>query len=185
MIFSLKTPQPSERGDQELSKTFSGLKNGPLLRELQAFKDWQLFQLHIEKKSKNYQSLKAYNFLNNGPNYNPEKVLESSWSPLSDGCGVFKLNIARLRGETRCAREFVVSVVSFTQISRDFRGKRDVRESSWCLWCPLLLKTPQSLPHISFPPEISRDLTKGHHRHHTKTTKSTKNSLLVVSLISD
>ena len=38
-------------------------------------------------------------------------------------------------------REFVVSVVSvvpFTQISRDFRGKRDVRESSWCLWCPLL-----------------------------------------------
>ena len=25
MRFSLKTPQPSERGDQELSKTFSGL----------------------------------------------------------------------------------------------------------------------------------------------------------------
>ena len=29
-----------DRGDQELSKTFYGLKIGPLLRKLQAFKDW-------------------------------------------------------------------------------------------------------------------------------------------------
>ena len=33
------TPQ-KDRGDHELSKTFCGLKNGPLLRKLQAFKDW-------------------------------------------------------------------------------------------------------------------------------------------------
>ena len=44
---------------------------------------------HIEKKSKNDKSLKACNFLNNAPIFNPEKVLESSWSPLSDG-GVYK-----------------------------------------------------------------------------------------------
>ena len=31
------------RGDQELSKTFCGLKIGPLLRKLQAFKDWSFF----------------------------------------------------------------------------------------------------------------------------------------------
>ena len=30
----------SDKGDQELSKTFCGLKIGPLLRKLQAFKDW-------------------------------------------------------------------------------------------------------------------------------------------------
>ena len=35
----MKTP-PIDRGDQELSKTFCGLKIGPLLRKLQAFKDW-------------------------------------------------------------------------------------------------------------------------------------------------
>ena len=29
-----------DRGDQELSKTFCRLKIGPLLRKLQAFKDW-------------------------------------------------------------------------------------------------------------------------------------------------
>ena len=33
----------SDRGDQELSKTFSGLKIGPLIRKLQAFKVWSLF----------------------------------------------------------------------------------------------------------------------------------------------
>ena len=33
------TPQ-KDRGDHELSKTFHRLKNGPLLRKLQAFKDW-------------------------------------------------------------------------------------------------------------------------------------------------
>ena len=33
---------------------------------------------HIEKKSKNDKSLKACNFLNNAPIFNPEKVLESS-----------------------------------------------------------------------------------------------------------
>ena len=31
---------PFDREDQELSKTFYGLKIGPLLRKLQAFKDW-------------------------------------------------------------------------------------------------------------------------------------------------
>ena len=31
---------PIDRGDQELSKTFCGLKIGPLLRKLRAFKDW-------------------------------------------------------------------------------------------------------------------------------------------------
>ena len=31
---------------------------------------------------KNDQSLNACNFLNNGPIFNPKKVLESSWSPL-------------------------------------------------------------------------------------------------------
>ena len=36
-------------------------------------------------KSKTYQSLKAHNFLNNGLIFNPQKVLESSWSPLSIG----------------------------------------------------------------------------------------------------
>ena len=48
-------------------------------------------------------------------------------------CGVLYSNLARLQGEMRCAREFVVSVVSFSQISGDFRGKRDVRETLWCL----------------------------------------------------
>ena len=33
----------SNRGDQELSKTFSGLKIGALLRKLQAFKDLSFF----------------------------------------------------------------------------------------------------------------------------------------------
>ena len=31
---------PIDRGDQELSKTFCGLKIRPLLRKLRAFKDW-------------------------------------------------------------------------------------------------------------------------------------------------
>ena len=31
---------PIHRGDQELSKTFCGLKIGPLFRKLWAFKDW-------------------------------------------------------------------------------------------------------------------------------------------------
>ena len=31
---------PIDRGDQELSKTFCGLKIGPLLRKLWAFKYW-------------------------------------------------------------------------------------------------------------------------------------------------
>ena len=35
----IKTPL-IDRGDQELSKTFCGLKIGPLLRKLWAFKDW-------------------------------------------------------------------------------------------------------------------------------------------------
>ena len=35
-----KRAPPIDRGDQELSKTFCGLKIGPLLRKLQAFKDW-------------------------------------------------------------------------------------------------------------------------------------------------
>ena len=34
----MKTP-PADRGDQELFKTFSGMKIRPLLRKLQAFKD--------------------------------------------------------------------------------------------------------------------------------------------------
>ena len=33
----------SDRGDQELSKTFSGLKIGALFRKLQAFKDLSFF----------------------------------------------------------------------------------------------------------------------------------------------
>ena len=33
--------------------------------------------------NQNDQSLKAHNFYNNGPIFNPLKVLESSWSPLS------------------------------------------------------------------------------------------------------
>ena len=37
---------PADRGDQELFKTFHGLKIGPLLRELQAFKDWQFFDFY-------------------------------------------------------------------------------------------------------------------------------------------
>ena len=32
--------QSIDRGDHELSKTFYGLKIGPLLGKLQAFKDW-------------------------------------------------------------------------------------------------------------------------------------------------
>ena len=39
---ALWTP-PSDRGDQELSKTFSRLKIGALLRKLQAFKDLSFF----------------------------------------------------------------------------------------------------------------------------------------------
>ena len=35
-----KDTTESDRGDQELSKTFCGLKIGPLLRKLRAFKDW-------------------------------------------------------------------------------------------------------------------------------------------------
>ena len=35
----MKTPS-IDRGDQELSKTFCGLKIRPLLRKLRAFKDW-------------------------------------------------------------------------------------------------------------------------------------------------
>ena len=34
------------------------------------------------KPPKNDQSLNACNFLNNGPIFNLQKVLESSWSPL-------------------------------------------------------------------------------------------------------
>ena len=65
-------------------------------------------------------------------------------------CGVLYSNLPRFQGETRCAREFTLKMV---------------------------LKTPQSLPHISLPPEISGDLTKRHHRHHTNSTKSTKKHL--------
>ena len=57
---------------------------------------------------KKCQSLKVCNFLNNGPIFNPQKVLESSWSPLS-ACSVYKSNLARFQHETRCAREFMVS----------------------------------------------------------------------------
>ena len=46
-IISLSFLPSFGRGDQELSKTFCGLKIGPLLRKLQAFKDWSLFQLLI------------------------------------------------------------------------------------------------------------------------------------------
>ena len=35
--------------------------------------------------SRNDKSLTACNFLNNGPIFNPQKVLESPWTPLSDG----------------------------------------------------------------------------------------------------
>ena len=35
----IRTPS-IDRGDQELSKTFCGLKIGPLLRKLWPFKDW-------------------------------------------------------------------------------------------------------------------------------------------------
>ena len=35
----MKTPS-IDKGDQELSKAFCGLKIRPLLRKLQAFKDW-------------------------------------------------------------------------------------------------------------------------------------------------
>ena len=57
---------------------------------------WTPHGLHVDTKTrsyitsvairsrKNYQSLNACNFLNNGPIFNPQKVLESSWSPLSD-----------------------------------------------------------------------------------------------------
>ena len=38
-VNSMRTP-PIDRGDQELSKTFCGLKIKPLLRKLRAFKDW-------------------------------------------------------------------------------------------------------------------------------------------------
>ena len=49
------------------------------------------------------------------------------------------------------------SVVSISQISRDFGMKRDVWESSW--WP----QTPRTLLHISFHAEISWDFTKRHH----------------------
>ena len=39
-VVSLSFLLPFDREDQELSKTFYGLKIGPLLRKLQAFKDW-------------------------------------------------------------------------------------------------------------------------------------------------
>ena len=38
-VNGMRTP-PTDRGDQELSKTFDGLKIGPSLRKLWAFKDW-------------------------------------------------------------------------------------------------------------------------------------------------
>ena len=52
----------------------------------------------------------------------------------------------------------MVSVVSFSQFSRDFDMKRDVQENSSCP-----LKTPQHLLHISFHAEIFKDLAKRHH----------------------
>ena len=55
--------------------------------------------------------------------------------------GVPYSNLTRFEGETRCARDFTVK---------------------------MFLKTPQSLPHISLPPQIPGDSSKGHHRHHTK-----------------
>ena len=39
-VVSLSFLLSFDRRDQELSKTFDGLKIGPLLRKLQAFKDW-------------------------------------------------------------------------------------------------------------------------------------------------
>ena len=41
---------PADREDQELSKTFCGLKIWPLLRKLQAFKDSQFFDFYWELK---------------------------------------------------------------------------------------------------------------------------------------
>ena len=76
-------------------------------------------QLLIEVK--NCQSLKAFNFLNNGPIFNFGKLLVSSISLC-----LYLSNLIGFRHETRCVREFVVSVVSFSQFSRDFNMKRDV-----------------------------------------------------------
>ena len=38
--------QPADTGDQDLSKTFGRLKIEPLLRKLQAFKDWQFLDFY-------------------------------------------------------------------------------------------------------------------------------------------
>ena len=70
----------------------------------------------------------------------------------------------------RCAREFVVSVVSFTEISRDLCMKRDVRESSWCLWCLLDHFFCREFSRISRFMFKSREIT-------VKDTTDTTNSL--------
>ena len=46
-VFKLRQ---ADRRDQELSKTFCGLKIGPLLRKLQAFKEWQFFDFCSQLK---------------------------------------------------------------------------------------------------------------------------------------
>ena len=40
----------TDRADQELSKTFCGLKIRPFLRKLQAFTDWQFFDFYWQLK---------------------------------------------------------------------------------------------------------------------------------------
>ena len=59
------------------------------------------FQLLIEVEK--LPIFETCNFLNNGPIFNPRKVLESSWSPLS-ACGVYKSNLTRFQHETRRVR---------------------------------------------------------------------------------
>ena len=86
------------RGDQELSKTFYGLKIGPLLRKLQAFKDWSFlggFPRHFRhfpvvsviSPIVSVVSTRRFprhfcGFPRRVNLFNPQKVLESSWSPL-------------------------------------------------------------------------------------------------------
>ena len=76
-----------DRGDQELSKTFYGLKIGPLLRKLQAFKDWSFL---AEKPQRQISSLIS--------SHEPGKILRhhGRWKPRHHGGEHFQSNFEPL-----------------------------------------------------------------------------------------
>ena len=150
--------------------------------------EWStLGKTRLKRSWKSYQSLKACNFLNNGPIFNPQKVLESSWSPLSVGDSVHKTNsLAHLVSPWSLTRiglwtppsPLSLKACNFLNNGPIFNPQK-VLESSWS---PLsaggvqnvVVSIRQTLSYISFPPEVSRDLTKGHQRHHTKQLNQQK-----------